>query len=312
MSLLEPSAAWVAGSVRARAMARRRLGAEATRALAASPTLAEAVEALSRSPYGRAVRPGDGLDEAQRGVAETLLWNVRVLAGWLPARGAQALRVLAGWFEIANVDEHLRVLAGEPASPPYRLGSLATAWPRLARTGSLADLRVELATSAWGDPGGETVREVQLCMRLAWAERAAGQVAAVRPLALGGVALVAAREVFARGMPLPGRAGELCTRLLGPDWAGATSIDELAARLAPPSRWALRGVDSPADLWRAEAQWWARLARDGRALLAGSGFGLERAIGAVALLAADAWQVRAALAAAARGGRAREVFDAVA
>jgi hypothetical protein len=312
MSRLEPGAAWVAGSVRARAMARRRLGGGATRALAASPTLAEAVETLSHSPYGRSVRSGDSLDEAQRGVAEALLWNVRVLAGWLPARGAQALRVLAGWFEIANVDEHMRALTGNPAWPPYRLGALATAWPRLARTGSLGELRVQLARSAWGDTGGETAREVQLCMRLAWAERLTSQASAVRPVVLGGVALVVAREVYARGMPLPGRAGELSARLLGPEWAGATSIDELATRVSSPSRWALRGVDSPADLWRAEARWWARLARDGEAMLADAGFGLEPAIGAVALLAADAWQVRAALAAAARGGRAREVFDAVA
>lgn len=310
--MLGLSAAWVAGSVRARAMARRRLGAVATRELASSPTLAEAVETLSRSPYGRMVHSGDSLDEAQRGVAATLLWNVRVLAGWLPARGAQALRVLTGWFEVANVDEHMRVLAGEPALPPYPLGTLATAWPRLARTGSAAELRAELAGSPWGDPGGESPREIQLSMRLAWADRVAGQVAPAMPLAAGGAALLVAREVFARGMPLPGAAGKLAARLLGPDWAAATSIEDLAKRARPDARWALRGVASPADLWRAEARWWARLVRDGRAMLAGHGFGLERAVGAVALLAADAWQVRGALEAAARGSGARVVFDVVA
>jgi hypothetical protein len=52
---------------------------------------------------------------------------------------------------------------------------------------------------------------------------------------------------------------------------------------------------------------------DGAALLAGSGFGPGRMIGATALLAADAWLVRGALEIAARGGdRALEVFDAVA
>ena len=49
------------------------------------------------------------------------------------------------------------------------------------------------------------------------------------------------------------------------------------------------------------------------ALRAGFRFGLHRAVGAVALLAVDAWQVHAALELAARGGAERsEIIDALA
>ena len=61
----EVGAAWVAGTVRARAIGRRRLGAVATRELAANPGAAEAVDALARSPYGRYVRTGNSVAEAQ-------------------------------------------------------------------------------------------------------------------------------------------------------------------------------------------------------------------------------------------------------
>lgn len=61
------------------------------------------------------------------------------------------LRILAGGFEIANVDEHVRGLHGESTEPPFRLGALAAAWSRLARAPSLAELRAVLSASIWGD-----------------------------------------------------------------------------------------------------------------------------------------------------------------
>lgn len=103
---------WVAGNVRARAMAQRQLGAGAARRLAACGSLAEAQRMLARTPYAPAGRPGQSLAAAQRAVAECLLWDMRVLAGWLPREGVGLLRALAGWFEIANVDELLQSLAG--------------------------------------------------------------------------------------------------------------------------------------------------------------------------------------------------------
>jgi hypothetical protein len=320
-------AGWVAGSVRARAMARRRLGLVAARRLAGAGSLAAALAALADSPYHRAIRTGratdptDRLAGAQREVAETLLWNLRVLAGWLPATGAERLRRLTGWFEIANVDEHLRALAGRAAEPPYRLGTLSTAWPRLAATGSAADLRAVLAASPWGDPGGTSDREITLGMRLAWGDRVAARVPAARPWVAGAVALAVARERFATGAPLPDRAAVSATRVLGPGWSAAATLAELAAAVPPAARWALAQVAGPADLWQAELRWWRRLGADGERLLAGrgsgglpgAGFGPEPMLGAAALLAADTWLVRGALELAARGGAGTgEVFDALA
>jgi hypothetical protein len=307
------SAAWVAGSVRAQAMARRRLGTAAARALATSDSFSEALEVLARSPYGRHVRSGDTQSAAAHGVAATLLWNLRVLAGWLPASGAEILRLLAGWFEIANVDEHMQALLGQPADPPFRLGTLATVWPQLAATSSRDELRAELAASPWGDPGGVSPREIQLGMRLAWAERVAARVEPARTWAAGATALLVARERFARGQSLPDRSAATAARVLGADSVAAMSVVDLFAALRPAARWTLQGVTDAASLWTAEVRWWRRLRTDGAALLAGSGFGPRRMIGATALLAADAWLVRAALEIAARGGgRALEVFDAVA
>lgn len=307
------SAAWVAGSVRARAMARRRLGAAGARTLATSPSFAEALDVFAHSPYGSRLPYVDrNLAAAGRAVAETLLWNLRVLAGWLPPDGAEILRVLTGWFEIANVDEHLRALVGEPADPPFRLGTLATAWPLLHDAGSPDEVRDVLSHSPWRDPGGATAREIQLGMRLAWAERVSARVEPARPWAAGAAALLVARERLAYGRTLPTAAAATAERLLGGEPVRATSLADLVTALPSRARWALDGVRDVPDLWSGEARWWRRVRGDGAALVAGAGFGPHRVIGAAALLAADAWLVRGALEVAARGESAVEVFDAVA
>ncbi len=308
------TASWVAGSVRAHAIARRRLGFAAARQLAASPSLAAAVEVLRSSPYGREVAPGATLAQAQHGTAATVLWHLRILAGWLPSSGVRALRALAGWFELANVDQHLRALAGRPAEPPYRLGMLATAWPRLARATSPDQLRAELASSPWGDPGGSTERDIALGMRLAWADRVRGRVPAAAGWARGAAALLVARELVVTGRPLPTGASVAARRLLGrglPAEVGG-SVAELAGTLPPDAAGALREVARPDELWRAEIRWWIRLRTEGAALLSKAGFAPEPVVGAAAVLAADAWLVRAALELAARGGTAPEALDALA
>ncbi|HZD74039.1 MAG TPA: hypothetical protein VE776_09185, partial [Actinomycetota bacterium] len=193
----------MAGSVRARALAQRRLGAGASRTLAASPSLEVALAALADSPYGHEVRPRLSLAEAQRAVAATLLWHLRVLAGWLPRQGPAMLRLLAGWFEIADVDELLHRLAGKTAEPPFHLGALATAWPRLATAGSAVELRERLAASPWGDPGGATARAVRLGMRLSWMTQVASELEPAAPWAAGAAALLLARERFVAGQDLP-------------------------------------------------------------------------------------------------------------
>ena len=111
------SAGWVAGSVRARGLARRRMGAEATRRLAACPSLSDALQLLAATGYGANIGRGQELAAAQHEVADTLLWDLRVLAGWLPSDGARLLRTLGAWFELANVDELLQSIAGRRPAP---------------------------------------------------------------------------------------------------------------------------------------------------------------------------------------------------
>lgn len=307
------SAGWVAGSVRAQAMTRRRLGSAAARTLAASESLAAATDSLASSPYGRYLRHGaPSLAVATRAVAETLVWNLRVLAGWFPAAGAEMLRVLAGWFEIANVDEHMRALAGDVAEPPFRLGTLATAWPLLQAAGSPEELRAALAASPWRDPGGSASRDIQLGMRLVWAERVAARDEAARTWAFGASALLVARERVAWNRPLPEGAAAAASRMLGAEACSATSLGDLTAAVPIRARWALAGIADVSDLWLAEAAWWRRVRTDAAVLVAGGGFGRGRVVGAAALLAADAWLVRGALEMAARPGSGVEVFDAVA
>ena len=223
--------AWVAASVRARAMARRRLGASAARGLAARPGLGEAVDALAATPYGREVRPGQTLAEAQHAIAGTLLWHLRVLGGWVPHGDARILRVLAGGFEVANTDERLRELAGSEGEAPFRLGSLATAWSRIAPATSVGQVREALARSAWGDPGADTPAAVHLGMRLSWAARVCSSIPAAGPWAAGAAALLVAREVTVAGRRPTQDAVRLAAPLLGAGWADARTVRELAAAL---------------------------------------------------------------------------------
>ena len=167
------SAGWVAGSVRARALARRRLGAEHARRLAACGSLSDALRMLAVTAYGANLRPDQPLAVAQRQIANSVLWDLRVLAGWLPSGGVRLLRILGAWFEVANVDELLQSIAGRPAEAEFQLGALATAWPRLRQASSNAELRAALAASAWRDPGGESTYAVRIGMRARWAARAA-------------------------------------------------------------------------------------------------------------------------------------------
>ena len=301
----------MAGNVRARAMTCRRLGRAAVRDLAASPSLAAALEALGRTPYGHDVREGHTLAQAQRAVVDTLVWNVRVLSGWVPRAGVGTLRVLLGVLETANVEDHLLRLAGADPPPPYRLGGLATAWRRLAATTSAEDLQRALAASAWGDPGGATPRVVSLAMRTSLADRTIATVPSAAPWVAGATALLVAREVVG-GRALPPRAELAAARVVGPLAASARALPGLAAALPTSARWVLAEVREPDDLWQAEAHWWLRVERDGFALARQAASDPEVLVGTVAVLAADAWRVRAALELAVRGGAPLEAFDAVA
>ncbi len=305
------SAGWVAGSVRARALAHRRLGNETARQLAASGSLHDAQQALGRTAYARRIRPGQDLATTQHSVANALLWDLRVLAGWLPQDGVRQLRVLAAWFEMANVDEMLQAFAGRPAGAEFQLGALATAWPRLREAGSRAGLLAALATSDWRDPGGDTDHAVRLGMRARYAARAAALGDPVRDWAAGAMALLVAGELRDAGR-VDGAVLSDAPAMLGPAALRATTLDELADRLPSSARWVLDGISAPADLWRAEATWRSKVEQDGLRLMHNTRLDSQAVLGAVAVMACDTWRVRAALEVAARGGMPLEAYDELA
>jgi hypothetical protein len=254
------------------------------------------------------------LQDAQGAVSATTLWHYRVLGGWVPSQGVQLLRVLAAGFEIANTDGLLRSLhegrTRPDAARSYRLGALATAWPRLEHAGSDAALRALLAASPWGDPGDESPWAVQVGMRLAWAHRAV--MFLPTRWVLGATALLVARERFAAEHGLVPTAQRTAQSLLGVPALAAGTLTELAAAVPRDAAWALEGVTESAGLWLAEARWWKQVERDAFRDLRTGGLDPSTLVGAAVVLGVDAWRVRAALEVAARGGQGREVFDDVA
>ncbi|HEX9042545.1 MAG TPA: hypothetical protein VF838_16285 [Trebonia sp.] len=296
------SASWVAGSVRARALTKRRLGQAGARRLAASGSLDSALRELAATGYGRNARPGLNLAAAQHEIAATVLWNLQVLAGWLPRDGVGMLRTLAAWFELANVDEMLAAQDG----PSFELGALETAWPRLRAAGP-SGVRAALAASAWQDPGGDSVRVVRLGMRVRYTAWLAGLGEPARSWAAGAAALLLAGEHLAVDRAADPETFRAVLELLGAAAASAGSLAGLATALPSRAGWVLAGAREPADLWRAEITWRARVERDGLRLLRTSGLEREAVLGAVAVLACDALRVRAALEVAARGSRASQL-----
>jgi hypothetical protein len=90
------STAWVAGSVRAASLSRRRVGAAGALSLAGSPDLRSALTTLAASPYGHEVHADHTIGEAEHAIGAMLLWHLRVLAGWLPREGSDVIRLLFG------------------------------------------------------------------------------------------------------------------------------------------------------------------------------------------------------------------------
>jgi hypothetical protein len=307
------SPGWVAGSVRARHMLARRIGRDEARALAGTRSLEDALARLSGTAYGRSLRPGMDLASAQRAVAETTLWHIRVLAGWAPPQALEAIRSLAAWFELVNVEDRISFLAGGEPPLPFALGALATAWTQIADARTVAEVHAALVASPWGDPGAADAAGIGLGLRLAWARRVTQSVDDAAEWAAGGVALLVARERF-----MAGRSPDaLLARRppgLGSAWAQAGSIGALRAALPAQAAWALRDVGEPADLWRAEVAWWRRVEQDAVALAHAPLMGEPMVVGSVVLLGVDAWRTAGALESAARSGTpdSVEVFDEIA
>ena len=308
------SAGWVAAGVRGRGLLRRRLGGDGASRLAALPSLAAALAELGATPYGREIHPGMDLAAAQHGVSATMVWHLRILAGWGPPLGAGPLRVFAGGFEIANITGYLAALSGGQVPDVYELGSLAAAWPAVLRSRTAAEVRAALTSSPWGDPGSEELAIMRLALQLAWARRVFDGSPGAADCAVAYGALVVARVIAtgSRASLGPGAVRD-ATHLLGPGWAEATSLEDLTGRLPRVAARGLDGVRALEDLWRAEARWWSTLDTAGAELVARPRADASVGVGVAARLAADAWRVRAALAVAAGGGGGlAEVLDGVA
>lgn len=294
-------AGWTAGVTRARLLLSRAVGAEQARVVAGCRSLGQGVDMLTGSAYGERVQVGCDLAAAERGVAETLLWHLRILAGWLPAPGAALVRTLAGWFELANVDARLAALVSDGREPtPFVLGGLATAWPKIEQARSVEDVADAVAGSAWGDPGGRSPAELTLGLRVAWARRVYEAAPEAADWVAGAGALLVARELVLSGSRA--RAAQL-QRLPGiaENALGASSLRELQTALSAHGAWSLAGSSDPAELWRAELRWWLAVEREAPVLL--RSWGDEAVVlAAVALLAVDAQRTARALRAAAQGG----------
>ena len=230
------SAGWVAGCVRAKAMARRELGRRCGPAAGGLPVAGRGAAGAGRAPlttgpagWGSRSRP------------RSTRWPPRCCGTcgcWRAgcrATASDLLRALACWFEIANVDELLQSAAGRPAEEEFRLGALATAWPRLRRAGSPAGLRAALAASPWHDPGGDTALDIRLGLRARWAARVAACGDPARTWAAGAAALLLAGERFAAR---PASCGPRCwtelSALTGAAAVSAATLDDLRTAACRP------------------------------------------------------------------------------
>jgi hypothetical protein len=304
---LSPS--WVAGSVRARNMLARRIGAEQARVLAAAASLSDGISLLAGSAYGRFVRPGMSLIAAQRAVAETTLWHVRVLAGWMPPGALELVRALAAWFELVNIENRLAYLAGADVGSPFALGGLGTAWSLIAGAQTAVDVREALAGSRWGDPGSADRVAIGAGLRFSWARRVIESVPEAADWAAGAVGLLLARELL-----LAGRSADyLVARRppgVGPAWPHASGVRGLREALPVQAAWPLVDIEATSELWRGEVAWWRRVEQEAATIVRDPHLGRSAVVGSIALLGADARLTAAALASAA--GEAIEAFDEIA
>ncbi len=292
-------ASWIGGAVRGELLLARRAGRERAAEIAARGTLPEALRSLLGSAYSDRLRVGATLAEAERSLAATTLWHLRVLAGWLPPGAAETMRALAGWFELANIEDKLVALGADfQPPPPFELGGLASAWRGVGRARDLPGVRNALGASAWGDPGEDTPQGILIALRTRWARRVAAELPEARPWVQGASALLLARE-----LPLNDNSDRAALRELpgiSASALAAQSIGELAARLPASASWALQPARTTQELWRAELGWWRVLERDAQEIRRRAHTGRARVLAAVALLAADARLLARALAVCAR------------
>ena len=304
---------WVAATVRARALARRRAGTGTSAAIARAATLQDGLQMLEGTAYEQWIAGAADLTAAEHATRGTVLWQVRVMAGWLPVSSSRLCRSVAAAFERDNLVALAGQLAGGHTAPEaFDLGTLDTAWSRLRSVGSTAELRAELARSPWGAVGPDDSPALQDILTMVWLRRLADTAAPARPWALAGGALIAARTVLVdRARPSP-RLRQLLHPLIGTAWETATDVESMQDSLPRALGPLFAGVTAPTDLWRAEARARTTVEADGFRLLRSALPGPDVVLGSLAVLTIDAWRIRAALAASALGSGHSEVLDAVA
>lgn len=304
---------WVAASVRARSLALRRVGAGASHEIAAKRNLAAGLELLAGTVYGERLAGCTSLADAERSTRETVLWQLRVLAGWVPATGTRLVRAAAAAFERENIlDLAESLAAGGPAPQPFDVGSLSTAWNRLRTARSLDELTEGVRSSPWDEGGSLDLPVARDELTVVSLRRLATVAPAARPWAEAASALIVARIVLVDRSAASRPLIRLVRPLLGEDWERSRDLRGMVAAFPRTTQEIFRGVTSPKDLWRAEAGLRSLCESDGFRLLRGSLPGPDIILGAIAVLATDAWRVRAALASAAEGLGSSEVLDVVA
>jgi len=307
------NADWVAASVRARALAQRRVGAGGSRRIAALPDLAAGLATLADSVYADRIGEATDLATAERATDDAALWQLRVLAGWVPATASRLCRAAAGSYERDNIVALARTLEESvPAPAPYDLGSLGTSWSQVRTATSPAELRTALARSTWGDVADDPATGLRDALTVVWLRRLAEVAPAAHSWAQLVGALIAARTVLVDLAEPSPRMRRLLRPVIGTDWETATDLESLRSTLPRATRAALGDLDDPTQLWRAEARVLSTVEADGFRLLRAALPGPDVVLGAIAVLAVDAWRVRAALAAACLGAGSSEVLDAVA
>ena len=185
---------WVAGSVRARLLARHCLGRDGAREIAATGSLESACARLAGSAYGRSPIDAGSAVVAQHAIWAAVVWDLRVLAGWLPGPGVAVVRTFVGFFEIDNIEAHLAFLADGVRLDVFELGGLGTVWTRARAATSVGELRAHLLASPWRDPGTEDRARILMSLRLEWARRL-GAIDVAAAWGAGAAALVVARSL---------------------------------------------------------------------------------------------------------------------
>ena len=299
------AAAWVAGSVRAQLLLQHRAGPETALPWRRPARWRTRVGLLSTADVVRGRHTARASRRRSGRSRPTLALRIRLLAAWLPPGGAAALRALAAWFELANIEDRLAYFAGARAPLPVRardplLGLDRRRPPRRARAscGRCSPARPGAI------PGSDEPDDVHLALRLAWARRVSAQVPEGARLGGGrGRARSSPAELFVAGRPVDDDLGRRVR--LGGSWVGGPrTIAELRELLPGRRGLGARRRRRARGSLAGRARLVAQSRADAKQLRGARLGGGEVVVGVVALLAVDAMLLAVALAAAAQGGRA--------